>query len=634
MRYLPSILCVALVAAGAHAQQPTDTSRLAPVVITASRTEAEQTVATTAATVLSGDALRARGISTVAAALREVPGASVVQTSAAGSQTSLFFRGGEADYVQVMIDGVTVNEPGGAFNFANLTLDNVERIEIIRGPASVLYGSDAVTGVIQIFTRQGTGTPRAELAARRGQRGMADAQGSLTAGGARGSYSVGAAHHASGGIYDLNNDARNGNASARVTFAPSSRSSLIATARYEDARYDYPTEYWGAPLDPDSYTTERRLTGGVQARHALHSRIDARLMLGVSRLANISDDRADPGSQETSFRYEARSLRRNADARVDLRLIPAATLTIGADFDWQETETAATSTEPQPPVERWSRGAYAQLLGNAMSRWTYTLGGRIEENERFGALSTIRGGLGVALTTSTTLRVSGGTAFKEPQFQEVTGGCCAIPNPGLGPERSESWELGIEQRLIGEALAVSATRFDQRFKDLIIFADDGAGQFQYRNARSATARGWELEARAALPGGPSLRGNLSTLDASMRASASEAETPLPRRPSRTASLVLAAPVGRMTFVGDASHVGPRHDTRFLLEEPFASREVLPSYTLVGAALTIRLGRLFGADDVELTARVDNLLDEEYEAVAGFATPGRIASVGARVRLGR
>jgi vitamin B12 transporter len=633
MRYLRSISLLVLAVSAAGAQEAPDTSRLAPVVITASRTDAAQRIATTAATVLIGDALRARGITTVGAALREIPGAAVVQTSAPGSQTSLFLRGGEPDYVQVLIDGVIVNEPGGTFNFANLTLDNVERIEIIRGPASVLYGSDAVTGVIQIFTREGHGGPRADVGLRAGQRGLVDVDASVTGGTARASYSVGGGHHAANGIYDLHNDLRNSDVSARVRVAPTARASVGVTGRYGDARYDFPTEYYGAPLDRDSYTTERRLSAGIDALYAVHPLVDARVMVGMSRLQNISDDRAD-GPGDFPFRYESRSLRRSAEGRIDLRAIPEATMTIGADFDWQENETNGDNPAVVPLLERWSRAGYAQLVGNALSRWSYTLGGRLEENERFGTLGSLRGGLGFALARQTSVRLAGGTAFKEPQFPEITGGCCAIPNPALDPEHSTSWELGFEQRFAGDAIALSATVFDQRFRDLIVYAPVAPSSSQYRNAQSAASRGWELEARAGRQGGPSVRANVSGLDATMRASAAADEKPLPRRPSHTASVVVASPIGtRLALVADASYVGRRHDVRFFVDDPFQAEERLPSYTLVGISARYRLGSV-SATGVELTGRVDNVLDRQYEAVAGFASPGRIASIGARVLFGR
>ena len=132
-------------------QTPHDTVELNPVVVTATRIPTPVGEVPIAVTVLSGVHLQERGIRTVADALRSVPGASVVTTDAYGSVTSLFLRGGQSSYVKVLIDGVPQNAPGGFYDFANLTTDNVERIEVVRGPASVLYGSDAVTGVVQLF---------------------------------------------------------------------------------------------------------------------------------------------------------------------------------------------------------------------------------------------------------------------------------------------------------------------------------------------------------------------------------------------------------------------------------------------------------------------------------------------------
>src|SRR5947199_7620006 len=142
------------------AQQGTDTVTLAPVVVTATRLPARADALPTSVTVISGAQLRAEGIRTVAEALRIVPGAAVVTTGPWGGQASLFLRGGESDYVKVLIDGVPQNAPGGSYDFANLTTDNVERIEVVRGHTSVLYGSDAMTGVVQIFTSDGRGEAR------------------------------------------------------------------------------------------------------------------------------------------------------------------------------------------------------------------------------------------------------------------------------------------------------------------------------------------------------------------------------------------------------------------------------------------------------------------------------------------
>src|SRR5262245_21342163 len=132
---------------------------LPPVVVTATRVTTPLNALSAAVTILRGDYLRARGIATVADALRDAADAVVVQTGSPGGVTSLFLRGGESDYVKVLLDGVPLNQPGGSIDLANLTTDNVDRIEIVRGPVSVLYGSDAMTGVVQIFTKRGAVAP-------------------------------------------------------------------------------------------------------------------------------------------------------------------------------------------------------------------------------------------------------------------------------------------------------------------------------------------------------------------------------------------------------------------------------------------------------------------------------------------
>ncbi|HVO36425.1 MAG TPA: TonB-dependent receptor plug domain-containing protein, partial [Gemmatimonadales bacterium] len=149
MSVLPALL---LGAPALFAQEPRDTVQLPELVVTATRLPLPLASTTAAVTVISGDQLRAHGIATVADALRTVNASAVVETGPLGSATSLFLRGGESNMVLVLLDGVPLNAPGGAVDLANLTTDDVERIEIVRGPASVLYGSDAVAGVVQIFT--------------------------------------------------------------------------------------------------------------------------------------------------------------------------------------------------------------------------------------------------------------------------------------------------------------------------------------------------------------------------------------------------------------------------------------------------------------------------------------------------
>src|SRR3954468_8361062 len=147
-----ALLLPALVMAQATAS---DTAHIAPIVVTATRAPLPQGNLPVAVTVLRGDDLRLRGITTVGDALTDVASAYVAQSGSPGATTSLFLRGGESKYVKVLIDGVPVNDPGGAYDFNALTADNGDRIEVVRGPASVVYGADAVTGVVNVITRRG-----------------------------------------------------------------------------------------------------------------------------------------------------------------------------------------------------------------------------------------------------------------------------------------------------------------------------------------------------------------------------------------------------------------------------------------------------------------------------------------------
>src|SRR5438874_8083064 len=213
-------------------QQPQDTVVLKPVVVTATRVPVAADLIASAVTVLRGSDLVAQGIRTVADALQTVPGAHVVETGSYGGQTSLFMRGGESDYVKVLLDGVPLNQAGGAIDLAHLTTDNVDRIEIVRGPVSVLYGTDAVTGVVQIFTRSGQGTPQMGAELRAGTYGASDVGLDVLGGNHQVRYSARVSRFLADGLYPYNNNYRNSIASARIQVTPDARTDASRTYRY------------------------------------------------------------------------------------------------------------------------------------------------------------------------------------------------------------------------------------------------------------------------------------------------------------------------------------------------------------------------------------------------------------------
>lgn len=251
------------------AQQARDTTRLEELVVTATRAPTSPDAVVSSVTTISGDELRARGVRFVQDALREVPGAAVVQVGSYGGVSSLFLRGGESDYVKVLVDGVPVNQSGGGYNWANLTTDNVERIEVLRGPASVIYGSDAVTGVVQVFTRRRSSGIAVEGGAEAGSFGTIQGHAGVLGGTQRIGYSADASRISTDGTYPFNNDYGNTVLSGSIRSAPDPRTDLSLSLRLGDNRYHFPTDFSGVLADSNQANAERALSVALDAGRRL-----------------------------------------------------------------------------------------------------------------------------------------------------------------------------------------------------------------------------------------------------------------------------------------------------------------------------------------------------------------------------
>jgi vitamin B12 transporter len=619
-----------------------DTATLSPVVVTASRGTTGTRMATASTTVLDGTRLRAAGMTTVADALELVPGIAVARQGSAGGVTSLFVRGGESDYVRVLVDGVPVNEPGGFLNAANLTLDDVERIEIVRGPSSVLYGSEAVSGVVQIFTRGGArhaSAARGSAAVSLGTRETLDASVSLGGIGRLGDYGVGVARHRAGGFLPFNDRFENTTISAVARTPLERRTTARASLRYSDGETRYPTEFTGEVTDSNSAGGERRLAAGLGVVRRLGTRADLELLASSTDVDGVNDDPADsPGDPDGDTRFARDSYRRSAGARATLRAAERTSVAVGADLEWQRVWSrydAFGATGTPFTARRWSRALYAQALGDLGRAASYTAGLRWDDNEFYGRHLTYRVGGGTSLPAGIRLRAALGTGFKEPTLDEASA--ASVLGERLDPERSRGWEVGVERGFLGDRLVLGAAWFDQRFEDLIQFVGV-TPTFEpiYDNVAEASSRGAELEAR--LRAAPSLTLGAAYTFLRTEVLAAEAEgpsfvvgEPLARRPRHHASASLewrATDAARLHATG--RWTGERPDVRYSAD--FSSERVtLSSFATVDAGGELRLARRLGAlADVTLTARATNLLDERYESVAGFASPGRVVAGGLRL----
>lgn len=625
-----------------------DTFELRELVVTATRMPLPRDAVPAPVAVLDGAELRARGVSRVAEALAGVPGVDVVETGSWGGRASLFVRGGESDHVQVLVDGVPVNGVGGAVDLATLSMDDVERIEVVRGPASVLYGSDAVSGVIQVFTRRGGGPTRVSASARAGSHGTSDVDASAEGSAGPLAWSLTAGRFDTDGVLEVNNSFRNDLVSGRLALFAGGSTDASVSVRHTDAIFRYPTDGAGRLVDENAYQTTKETTGSLRVARLFADRFRGTLRLGAHRsdvgIVDLPDDEEDPDLLRSA--QEVRRL--ETEFQGDLHLGGGSVLSVGAvlsrarESSVTHVESAFGPFDSEGEADRDSRGLYVQALTRALPRLSLTAGARLEDSETFGTHTTWRGGVVVSAAAGLRLRGVLGTGFKEPTLIESFGIGTIRGNPDLEPEESRSWEAGADLELADGRALLGATWFDQRLRNLIdfTFAPPSEDDPNYFNVAGATSRGLELEASARPVQGVSLSASYTLLDTEVTDPGFDAGDdalfapgqPLLRRPRHSASLAASWSTPAVGTWGAALRwTGERLDQDFTDFPPV--RVALPSYTVVDAwaSYPVLAGR--GArPGLDLTLRAENLLDAEYENPANFPGRGRTILAGARMGL--
>ena len=631
-----------LAAAAPAAAQQTDTARIAPVVVTATRTPLDAASSPATVSVITGAELRLRGVTTVADALETLPGITIARTGSFGAATSLFLRGGESKYVKVLVDGVPVNDPGGAIDLSTLTTDNVERIEVVRGPASVLYGADAVTGVVQIFTRRGRGPAHTILSARGGSYGSSDEDGTMLGALGGGDFSLGVARHDTRGIYRQNSADHNTVFSGGAHVPLDARTDLRVSLRYTDALFRYPTDGAGDVVDTNAHQTQDRTVLSAELSRFFTSRIDGRLLLTSEETTGGTDDQPDD-STSGGFESLDHVRRRGLDARTDVTL-PAGTLTVGAEIEQEDQRTESQSvfgsfnSTTIFQAARRNRAVYGQWLAALPDSVLLTAGSRLDDNERFGKFGTYRVGGSWAPVGGTRLRASVATAFREPTFFENFASGYVTGNPNLTPERAATWEAGVTQALLDDRVTLGITQFNQRFRNMIDYtgSTDACGA-SYCNVARARANGRELEAHAAITGHVALEANLTHLETKVLTAGFDTSTgglykaneQLIRRPTTSWNVGASLTSRRGSADVRVTRVGERTDRDF---RPFPAVPVTdPAYTRTDLGADLPLAPYSPElGDASLTLHVENLFDVHYQSVFNFLSPRRTILAGARL----
>jgi outer membrane cobalamin receptor len=549
------------------------------------------------------------------------------------------------------VDGVPVNQPGGAFDFGSALPLELDRLEVVRGAASSLYGTDALAGVIHLVTRRAGPDPGAELRAE-AEGGSFDwmrFQGGTS--GRSGAWDWNA------GLARLDTDNEEPNSAFSETAGAASvgvglgeRSILRFVLRAEDSERGTPgpTAY-GRP-DLDAFFERTDVTAGAHLRHTRgHAAHDLRV--GIARTAQLSVNPEDSGpyvpqagdvvgSFELSdfpdpLGFQNDTARVSVGYQAEVQAGPRNLLSGGVDVEHESGEIGSRADELLSPT-RTNFGVYLQDRVVLADRVYATLGGRIEHNDSFGTKVVPRVAVAVRVrdgVDATTLRASAGAGIKEPNFFETFGtSFFAQGNPDLKPERSRTFDAGVEQRLAQGRVRAEATFFHHKYLDQIAFTTLDFETFQstYVNLAETRAQGLELSVEAAPSNHIQLRAEYTLLDGEILVSPSDfdpvyaAGQPLLRRPRHQASFTVHGGGARASGGATLVLVGARADSDFVglgLQEN-------EGYARLDARARVRLTRGFEAFVVG-----ENVLDRGYQEALGYPAPGRSVRAGLRFRTG-
>lgn len=541
--------------------------------------------------------------------LKKVPGVSLANNGGPGKHTSLFMRGSESDHVLVLIDGIKIGSAtSGGAALQDLPLELIERIEVVRGPRSSLYGSEAIGGVIQIFTRKGKGSgAKPFFSAGYGTHDSYSGSAGISGGDGKAWYSLGLSGADSDGI-----NAKPVSSSGYEDDADGYRN--LSAALSAGYRFDNGLELDANLLQAKSHNdfdqVNRARTSGFRANANGESRVfGSRARFSpldpwlVTLQAGRSEDKSD-GYLDGHFDSRFDSRRDSASWQNDLTLAVGHSLILGVDYQLDEVN----GSTPYAEDSRDNKGAFAQYLGT-VERHDWQLSLRRDDNQQFGQHDTGNIGYGYALTDWLRGTISYGTAFKAPTFNELY-----FPdygNPQLDAETSRSLEVGLAGQHGWGHWAVNA--FRTRIDDLIAYDSSIRGP---ANVDEARIRGveWVLGSRLL---GLDWNANYTLLEPENRSGGANDGNELARRAKQIFNLDLDRRLGAFSLGASLHAEGQRYDD-------LANTRELSGY----ASLDLR-GEYRISPEWRLQTRVANLLDADYETAEGYNQPGQALYLSVR-----
>src|SRR6184192_1981888 len=591
-----------------------------PVVVSATRFDIPLDRSPASVSVISSQDIDNKQIERASDALREVPGLAVVQTGTPGQLTSVFMRGLPSQDMQVLLNGIPINQGlAGQFDFANLTTDNIDRIEIARGPQSTIYGPRALAGVVQIFTKQGSGPPGVTISEEGGTYGTfretiaSDGKIDIF------DYSIGASRLDTDNARP-NNQYRNSAAIANVGWSPNDQLRISSLFTYSLSDTGNPNTIFD-PKPIDNFLTERWLIA-PHVDFQISDWWQHKFVFSYDHERQLNDPNQDGFVGATRALFE----RTTIDYQNDL--IPASWLTITSGFFYsrlnagQERPFVLQIFGPQPTFvsdHTQEVAGFLQATLTPVENLIVVAGGRFDHFNQFGGVWTYRFASSYKIDkTDTTLHSSVATGFSPPSSQDKIFG----NNFGLKPEHDLGWDIGVRQELWENHVTFGLTYFHNDLSNVIGFN----GLFQTLNLGAAETQGLEAELRAQPVADLVFTASYTYLDAEKTSSKDISQLQgarLPRRP-RNEVYVSASYLWwkRLRTTAEAKFVNAREELNF-----GGPNFDIEDYSFVNFAAEYEVN-----PHISIFGRIDNLTNEHYAEVFGFPALGRAAYGGVKLRF--
>lgn len=636
-------LCSSLSFAQSGIIQKTDSVgyyKLNDVVITATKTPTNTLELANSISVIDSIQISNSNSNNVFDVLKNETGISFTRQGGNGTLSNFYIRGANSSHTLVLIDGVEVNltnDPSGVYDFSALPIDNIERIEVLRGPQSTLYGSDALAGVINIISKKGNGSPKFSLLTEGGSYNSYKAQFGINGSVQKINYSVALSRTGSDGFSvaseKYGNTEKDGynfnNASALIGYNLTNNVELNVYTRFLKSKSE--NDQFGGKFgdDPTYLTNQEEFSIRSEGKFRLFDGLWNQ-KIGISFLRNVRKNSYDTSASSVNYPYYVNDYSwANYDGRKykldwqnDFQLSKYNLLTAGLEFEIEESSSeyyaynyVADPFSPDiasviPMQDAKTFGLFIQDQLKFTEGFFISLGARLDDHSKFGTQFTYRIAPAFMLwETNTKFKATIGTGFKAPSLYYLYDP--AYGNENLNPEESFGWDFGIEQYLLTQNLSIGTTFFYNKFSDMFGF---DYVTFKTINIKQAVTKGLEVYLEAKPIDELSFKVNYTFTDArDTSPNSSDFDKKLLRRPeSKLGFYSSYSFIPKANINAEVIWVGVREDIDFSTYQ----RTELKGYVLINLAAHYDI-----FDFLRLNARVENLFDTEYEEVFGYRTAG-------------